>query len=205
MGLVSQLSLANHFDSEFFLVVHALFSQDGCQRQGFWEVVRYVVPPFDLSWTLPVGGGLLVSCSLLGPPVIKQLCKWLLWCLARVDGFNQCVSPNNSISEFSMSLTVWNVLMKYFMTCHLIQFSSVHSLSHVQLCDPMNRSTPGLPVHHQLPEFTQTHVHRVSDAIQPSHPLLPPSPPAPYPSQHQSPFQGVNSSHEVAKVLEFQL
>ena len=57
------------------------------------------------------------------------------------------------------------------------------------LCDPMNRSTPGLPVHHQLPEFTETHVHRVSDAIQPSHPLLSPSPPAPNPSQHQSLFQ----------------
>ena len=73
------------------------------------------------------------------------------------------------------------------------------------LCDPMNRSTPGLPVHHQLPEFNQTHVHRVGDAIQPSHPLLSPSPPAPNPSQHQSLFQWVNSSHEVAKVLEFQL
>ena len=57
------------------------------------------------------------------------------------------------------------------------------------LCDPMNRSTPGLPVHHQLPEFIQTHVHRVCDAIQPSHPLLSPSPPAPNPSQHQSLFQ----------------
>ena len=57
------------------------------------------------------------------------------------------------------------------------------------LCDPMNCSTPGLPVHHQLLEFTETHVHRVSDAIQPSHPLLSPSPPAPNPSQHQSLFQ----------------
>ena len=73
------------------------------------------------------------------------------------------------------------------------------------LCDPMNRSTPGLPVHHQLLEFTQTHVHRVGDAIQSSHPLWSPSPPAPNPSQHQSLFQWVNSSHEVAKVLEFQL
>ena len=59
------------------------------------------------------------------------------------------------------------------------------------LCDPMNRSMPGLPVHRQLPEFTETHVHRVSDAIQPSHPLLSPSPPAPNPSQHQSLFQRV--------------
>ena len=57
------------------------------------------------------------------------------------------------------------------------------------LCDPMNHSTPGLPVHHQLPEFTETRVHRVSDAIQPSHPLSSPSPPAPNPSQHQSLFQ----------------
>ena len=73
------------------------------------------------------------------------------------------------------------------------------------LCDPMNCSTPGLPVHHQLPEITQTHVHRVSDAIQPSHPLLSPFPPVPNPSQHQSLFQWVKSSHEVAKVLEFQL
>ena len=83
-------------------------------------------------------------------------------------------------------------------------FSSVQSLSRVRLCDPMNRSTPGLPVHHHPPEFTQTHVHRVRDAIQPSHPLSSPSPPAPNPSQHQSLFQWVNSSHEVAKVLAFQ-
>ena len=83
------------------------------------------------------------------------------------------------------------------------QFSSV-AQSCLTLCDPMNRSTPGLPFHHQLPEFTQTHIHRVSDAIQPSHPLLSPSPPAPSPSQQQSLFQRVNSSHEVAKVLEFQ-
>ena len=69
----------------------------------------------------------------------------------------------------------------------------------------MNCSIPGLPVHHQLPESTQTHVHRVVDAIQPYHPLLFPSPPVPNPSQHQSLFQRVNSSHEVAKVLGFQL
>ena len=73
------------------------------------------------------------------------------------------------------------------------------------LCNPMNHSTPGLPVHHKLPEFTQIHVHRAGDAIQPSHPLSSPSPPAPNPFQHQGLFQWVNSSHEVAKVLEFQL
>ena len=84
------------------------------------------------------------------------------------------------------------------------QFSSVVQ-SCLTLCDPMKHSTPGLPVHHHLPEFTQTHFHRVNDAIQTSHPLLSPFPPAPNPSQHQSLFQWVNSSHEVAKVLEFQL
>ena len=85
-----------------------------------------------------------------------------------------------------------------------LQFSSVAQWCPT-LCDPMNCSTPGLPVHHQLPEFTKTHVHRVSDAIQPSHPLSSPSPSAPNPSQHQSLFQLVNSLHEVAKVLELQL
>ena len=85
-----------------------------------------------------------------------------------------------------------------------VQFSSV-TQSCPTLCDPMNRSTPGLPIHHQLLEFTQTHVHLVGDATQPSHALSSPSPPAPNPSQHQGLFQWVNSSHEVAKVLEFQL
>ena len=79
------------------------------------------------------------------------------------------------------------------------QFSSV-AQSCLTLCNPMNHSTPGLPVHHQLPEFIQTHAHWVGDSIKPSHPLLSPSPPALNPSQHQSLFQWVNSSHEVAKV-----
>ena len=66
-----------------------------------------------------------------------------------------------------------------------VQFSSVHQ-SCPTLCDPMNCSTPGLPVHHQLPEYTQTHIHRLGDAVQPSHPVSSPSPPAPNSSQHQS-------------------
>ena len=73
------------------------------------------------------------------------------------------------------------------------------------LCNPVNCSTPGLPVHHQLLEFIQTHVHRVGDAIQASHALSATSPPAPDPSQHQGLFQWVSSLHEVAKGLEFQL
>ena len=87
------------------------------------------------------------------------------------------------------------LVIKTMWYCHKDkhQFSSV-AQSCPALCDPRNCSTPGLPVHHQLPEFTQTHVHRVCDAIQPSHPLLSPSPPAPNPSQHQSLFQWVNSA-----------
>ena len=93
------------------------------------------------------------------------------------------------------------IMALYF--CH-VQFSSV-AQSCLTLCDPMNRSTPGLPVHHWLPEFIQTHVHQFGDAIQPSHPLSSPSPPAHNPSQHQGLYQWVNSLHEVAKVLDFQL
>ena len=106
--------------------------------------------------------------------------------------------------------TVWATFFLFFFLVHSyyywssVQFNSV-TQSCPTLCDPMNRSTPGLPVHHQLPELTQTHVHRVGDAIQPSHPLLSPSPPAPNPSQHQGLFQWINSLHGVAKLLEFQL
>ena len=89
-------------------------------------------------------------------------------------------------------------------TARETQFSSV-AQSCLTLCDPMACGTPGLPVHHQLPELAQTHVHRVGDAIQPSHPLLPPSPPAFNLSQCQGLFQWVISSHRMAKVLEFQL
>ena len=84
------------------------------------------------------------------------------------------------------------------------KFSSV-TQSCPTLCDPMNRSTPGLPVRHQLPESTQTHVHQAGDAIQPSHPLSSPSPPALNLSQRQGLFKSVSFSHQVAKVLEFQL
>ena len=93
------------------------------------------------------------------------------------------------------------------MAAHLLQikFNSVQSLSRVQLCNPMNHSTPGLPVQHQLPESTQTQLHRVSNAIQPSHPLSSLPPPALSLSQHQGLFQWVSSSHQVAKVLKFQL
>ena len=127
------------------------------------------------------------------------------------------VGHQRMLCEFTcVPCNIWNILLlkNYLLkfkfnrtSCiisgHQLKFRSVQLLSRVQLCNPMNRSTPGLPVHHQLPEFTQTHVHRVGDAIQPSHPLSSPSPPAPNPSQHQGLCQWVNSSHEEAKILSF--
>ena len=120
------------------------------------------------------------------------------------DILNSKVQANKgTIFKAAVTLEVSKALgIEYYLHCswrpqfsgkkkkskRLVQFSSV-SQSCLTLCDPMNRSTPGLPVHHQLLEFTKTHVHRFSDAIQPSHPLSSPSPPAPNPSQHQSLFQ----------------
>ena len=117
----------------------------------------------------------------------RYTCVYLLYDIMCV-----CVYIHTSLSKLT------SLLEKHF------QFSSV-AQSCPTLCDSMNHSTPSLFVHHQLLGFTQTHVHWVGDAIQPSHPLSSPSSPAPHPSQHQSLFQWVNSLHEVAKVLEFQL
>ena len=114
-------------------------------------------------------------------------------------------SPNNPYNPLFIAgePTCFAVAQPHPLLCS-VQFSSV-TQSCPALCDPMNHSTPDLHVHHKLLEFTQTHVHRVGDAIPPSHLLSSPSPPAPNPSQHQGLFQWVNSLHEVAKVLEFQL
>jgi len=120
--------------------------------------------------------------------------------------------PKTLFSWAPKSMQVVTATMKVKDACSLeeklrstsVQFSSV-TQSCPTLCDPMNCSTPGLPVHQQLPEFTQTHIHPVGDAIQPSHPLSSPFPPSLSSFQHQSLSQWVNSSHEVAKVLEFQL
>ena len=106
----------------------------------------------------------------------------------------------NSIYEKNHNIIFHNEILDTFPLSSVakqesVQFSSV-AQSCLTFCDPMNRSTPGLPVHHQLSEFTQTHAHWVSDAIQPSHPLSSPSPPAPNPSQHQGLFQRVNSLEE---------
>ena len=106
-----------------------------------------------------------------------------------------------SRNQKKANILLWNhaTVLKFKLS---VQFSSV-AQSCPTLCDPMGCSTPGLPVHHQLPEIAQTHVHRVGDAIQPSHPLSSPSPPTFNLSQHQGLFQWV-TSHQVVKVLEFQ-
>ena len=149
------------------------------------------------------------SCPTLSNPMVwsppgssihgifqARILKWVVMPFSR--GSSQPRDWTQVSCIASGFFTVWAT------TLHSVQFSSV-AQSCPTLWDPMNRSTPGLPVYHQLLEFTQTHAHRVSDAIQPSHPLSSPSPPAPNPSQHQSLFQWVNPSHEVTKVLEFQL
>ena len=116
---------------------------------------------------------------------------------------NQIVSMCQNIFEKFMP-EIRLFFLKVPMVVGGVMFSSV-TQSRRTLCDPMNRSTPGLPVHHQLPEGTQTHVHWVGDAIHPSHPLSSPSPPAPNPSQHQGLFQWVSSSHQVVKYWSFNL
>ena len=111
------------------------------------------------------------------------------------------------LALFHSHATTSGISQNYLVTFYSpfkLQFSSV-AQSCLTLCDPMDCSTPGFPVHHQLLEPTQTHVHQVGDAIQPFHPLSSPSPPAFNLSQHQGLFQWVSSSHQVAKVLELQL
>ena len=104
---------------------------------------------------------------------------------------------------YKCNLTWYKYLMVIWGVRLFSWVSSVQSLSHIQLCDPMDCSLSGIPVHHQLPKFTQTHVYWVGDATKSSHPLSSPSPPVFNLSQHQGLFQWVSSSHQVTKVLEY--
>ena len=157
---------------------------------------------WSLGWEVPGernGNPLQYSC--LGNPLARGAWRATLHGVAEPDTTERLNNNRSSLVKVSRH---WGKELNMAPPWLLSQFSSVAQLCPT-LCDPTNHSTPGLPVHHQLPEFTETHVHQVSDAIQPSHPLSSPSPLAPNPSQHQSLFQWVNSSREVAKVLEFQL
>ena len=118
---------------------------------------------------------------------------------SKSEGKNHKKAYQNWVKVFN---TVYCFFLGLIICRYSVQFSSV-AQSCLTLCDPMNHSTPGLPVYHQLLEFTQTHVHRVGDAIQPSHPPSSPFPPAHNPSQHQGLFQWVNFSHEGDKVLYY--
>ena len=109
----------------------------------------------------------------------------------QITAFSSCDSGGSGI---------YTIFFRIVRTRYPIMFSSV-AQSCPTLCNPMDRSTPGIPVHHQLPELAQTHVCRVGDTIQPSHPLSSPSPPTLYLSQHQGLFKGVSSLYQVAKVL----
>ena len=149
-----------------------------------------------------------LPCASPTPGACLNSCPFSRWCYPTISS---SVVPFSRLQSFpaSRSFSMSQFFTSGGQSILKLGFSSVHvsSVAHScpTLCDPMNRSTSGLPVHHQLPEFTQTHVHRGGDAIQPSHPLSSPSPPAPNLSQHQGLFQWVNSLHEVAKVLEFHL
>ena len=143
-----------------------------------------------------------LEMSSLNHSMTKQECG--LWCFSL---FSFCKKDNWGWKKFFLG--PWEKLVLVCSLVCSVQFSSVQFRSVAQscptLCDPMDYSTSGFPVHHQLPELAQTHVHCVGDAIQPSHPLLSPSPPAFNLSQHQGLFLWVSSLHQVAKVLEFQL
>ena len=125
----------------------------------------------------------------------KVICAWLhifVWCESK--------AYSRPVLDYTVYLQSYTVNVRI-----MLHIQSVQSLSHVWLCDSMDCSMPGFLVHHQLLELAQTHVHWVGDAIQSSHPLSSPSPPAFNLSQHQNFFQGVSSSHQVARILEFQV
>ena len=156
-----------------------------------------------------------LPCPSLSPRACSNSCPLSQWCYLTTPSlvapspfaFNLDLKHPNFNSEYCMWIfckTVTSMKQKMGIFPTLSTLSSVRSVVSDSL-QSMNHSTPGFPVHYQLPEFTQTHVQWVSDAIKPSHPLSSPSTPAPNPSQHRSLFQRVNSSHEMAKVLEFQL
>ena len=187
-----------------------------CSTEGFLSITV----SRDLLWIMfiesmmPPNHFILCHPLLLLPSIFpndrvfsSELALHIRW--LKNWSFSFSISPSSEYSGLISSRMNWLDLLCCTPTQTLLTFSSVQFSSVTQLCltlcDPMNRSTPGLPVHHQLLESTQIHVHWVADAIEPSHPLSSPSPPAPNPSQHQGLFQWVNSSHEVAKVVAFQL
>ena len=159
-------------------------------------------PKRNFTLLLSLGGGCSVVLCLYSPSPVSPAQLPLAWILKEHRLLCWALAFTLIIPCIATSKSFNSTTHRHH-PCS-VQFSSVTQLCPT-LCDPMNRSTPGLPAHHQLPESTQTHVHCVSDAIQPSQPLSSPSPPTLNLSQHQVLFKWVSSSHQVAKVLEFQL
>ena len=185
---------------------------------GPWILIKVISFPLEYMWLTETSNVLVTSSSSGRSPV-----KWIKQCFVRYPDhptcmkgrkrndrsrakLTLCLSPFLPLSVRGVSSSKSLSFLSQFSICfsaHLIWHSSVQSLSHIWLYNPMDCSTPGLPVHHQLPEHAQTHVYRPGDAIQPSHPLSFPSPSAFNISQHQGLCQWVSSSHQVAKGLEF--
>ena len=167
---------------------HLCFSQGICPVVGLLDhmVVSFLVFLWSLNTVLH--SGCIIYIPTNSANLFSRSSPAFIVCRLFDDGhFDWC----EVISHFSFALHFSNKERCWASFHVFIQFSSV-AQSCPTLCNPLNWSMPGLPVHHQLPEFTQTHVHRVGDAIQPSHPLSSPSSPAPNPAQHQSLFQWVN-------------
>ena len=168
-------------------------SISGSQAGGYY----FVAMLFD-RWS----GEWHAHCCTDGIPNYPQTCVLSSGHLLRIRPLLQVKQePSGAREENKIPDLVYLYNSKNLRCVQLIQFSSV-AQSCPTLCEPMDCSTPGLPVHHQFPEVAQTHVHRVGDAIQPSHSLLSPSPPAFNLSQHQGLFQWVNSLHYVDKIMK---
>ena len=163
-----------------------------------FEKEKMCIDLFSIKQIPSVTLWLILDCSTPGLPVLHHLPKFAQVCAHCIS---DAIQPSHSLCSSPSTLNLSQHQELQWVSCSH-QLSSV-TQSCPTLSNPMDCSTPGFPVHHQLPELAQTHVCQVSDAIQPSHPLSSPSPPAFNLSQHQGLFQWVNSLHEVAKVLEF--
>ena len=172
------------------------------QEGKTWTVISHSWPSWQFKPVHSLVGGLFSA--------FQYALKIHCWMLSSIPGHcsldtRETHSPNSDNQNVSTMPNIGGIkFTPRWGSFSSVLFSLVAQLC-TTLCDPRDYSTPGLPVHHQLPELTQTHVHWVSDAIQPSYPLSSPSPSAFNLSQHQGLFKWVNSSHQVAKVSEFQL
>ena len=182
---------------------------NSCPSSQWWHpaILSSVVPFSSCPQSLPASAPNPSPCSetwlIEQMIIVSDVLTFIMTLVCVVLSYTYIIKTILQFLCFQQKKKAFSTCSSHFIVISItsVQFGSVTQLC-LTLWDPMNRSMPGLPVHHQLPEFTQTHAHWVSDAIQPPHPLSSPSP-APNPSQHQDIFQWVNSSHKLAKVLEF--